>query len=74
MGLFLGVELVRDGEKQTPAVDEAASIVEMMKDRGILLSVDGLYHNVLKIKPPLVITRADVSRFIREFDNILEHL
>ena len=67
LGLFIGIEL-------TPAVDEAARIVERMKERGILLSVDGLHHNVLKIKPPLVITQADITRFISELDDVLEHL
>jgi 4-aminobutyrate aminotransferase-like enzyme len=54
LGLFLGIELVRDRNTLEPAGREATQIVERMKERGILLSTDGPFHNVIKIKPPLV--------------------
>jgi 4-aminobutyrate aminotransferase-like enzyme/Ser/Thr protein kinase RdoA (MazF antagonist) len=65
-GLFLGIEFVRDRETKEPAAHEAAEIVEKMKDRGILLSTDGPMHNVIKIKPPLVFSRADADLLLRE--------
>ncbi len=64
-GLFLGVELVRDRETLEPAAAEAAELIERMKRRGILLSVDGPLHNVLKIKPPLVLSLDDVDMTLR---------
>ncbi len=45
-----------------------------MKERGILLSTDGPLHNVLKIKPPMVLTRADVDRTLYVLDSELELL
>ena len=60
-GLFLGIELVRDRETQEPATEEAARIVEDMRDRNVLLSTDGPHHNIIKIKPPMVLSKEDVD-------------
>ena len=54
LGLFIGIELVQDRQTKRPAATEATYIVERMKDHGILLSIDGPLHNVLKLKPPIV--------------------
>lgn len=71
LGLFLGVELVRDPETLEPADREASEIVEKMKERGVLLSVDGPLHNVLKIKPPLVFSRADADLALNHLEAVL---
>jgi 4-aminobutyrate aminotransferase-like enzyme/Ser/Thr protein kinase RdoA (MazF antagonist) len=52
-GLFLGVELVRDRETLEPATEEALRISNHMRDNGVLISTDGPFDNVLKIKPPM---------------------
>jgi 4-aminobutyrate aminotransferase-like enzyme/Ser/Thr protein kinase RdoA (MazF antagonist) len=70
-GLFLGIEFVRDRETKEPAAREASEIVERMKDRGILLSTDGRWHNVIKIKPPLVFSRADADLLVRGLEGVL---
>ena len=56
-GLFIGIELIRNGDTLEPAADEAYEVVEGMKRRGVLLSVDGPLHNVIKFKPPMVFSR-----------------
>ncbi len=71
LGLFIGVELVRDRTTLEPATAEANEIVQRMKARGILLSTDGPLDNVLKIKPPLVFTLADADRLVDELDVVL---
>ncbi|MCX8159891.1 MAG: aminotransferase class III-fold pyridoxal phosphate-dependent enzyme [Candidatus Saccharicenans sp.] len=71
LGLFIGVELVRDRETLEPATDEARAVIEEMKDRGILLSTDGPFRNVIKIKPPIIFTRGDVDRVIENLDLVL---
>ena len=63
-GLFLGIELVRDPETLEPADREAAMLVNRMKEEGVLLSTDGPFHNVIKIKPPMVFTRTDADRVV----------
>jgi 4-aminobutyrate aminotransferase-like enzyme len=71
LGLFVGIELVRDRAELTPAGDEASYIANRMRDHGILLSTDGPFHNVLKIKPPLVFNTANADFLVRTLDKIL---
>ena len=70
-GLFIGVELVRDRETLEPATQEAGEIVNAMRDRGVLLSTDGPFENVLKIKPPMVLVEDDVDMALRCLDDVL---
>lgn len=74
LGLFLGVVLVRDRATREPATDLAAAVVEGALTRAILLSADGPNHDVLKIKPPLVIQDADIDRTIETLDLLLSEL
>ena len=71
LGLFLGIELVRDRDTLEPAGGEASQIVERMKERGILLSTDGPFHNVIKIKPPLVFSIKDADFLVASLDSVL---
>jgi len=74
LGLFLGFELVRDRATQSPAGAEASALVERMKDLGVLLSTDGPFHNVIKIKPPMVFSRADAGTLLDRLDTALSDL
>ncbi|MEO8208421.1 MAG: aminotransferase class III-fold pyridoxal phosphate-dependent enzyme [Chloroflexota bacterium] len=74
LGLFIGVVLVRDRTTQEPATDLATAVVQGALDHGILLSADGPAHDVLKIKPPLVISNDDVDRVIEVLDTLLSEL
>jgi 4-aminobutyrate aminotransferase-like enzyme len=71
LGLFLGIELVRDRETREPAAPQAAYVVERMKAHGILLSTDGPDHNVIKIKPPLTFSEQDADRVVDVCDRVL---
>ena len=71
LGLYLGIELVRDRVSLEPAPEEAAYVIERLRDLGVLVSIDGPWHNVLKIKPPLVWTDADADRLISTLDQVL---
>ncbi len=73
-GLFLGIELVRDHETLEPADTEATAVVNEMKDRHVLLSTDGPYHNVIKIKPPIVFDKENVDIVVGNLDEILSKL
>jgi 4-aminobutyrate aminotransferase-like enzyme len=70
-GLFLGVELVRDRETLEPAAAEATTIVNRMREDGILLGTDGPYHNVIKIRPPMPFDQSDADRLVETLDRIL---
>ncbi|HET6215200.1 MAG TPA: aminotransferase class III-fold pyridoxal phosphate-dependent enzyme, partial [Micromonosporaceae bacterium] len=71
-GLFLGVELVADRITREPAPDLATRVVESALAGGVLLSTDGPYHNVLKLKPPLALTETDVDLFLAVLDRALD--
>ncbi|RPJ62860.1 MAG: aminotransferase class III-fold pyridoxal phosphate-dependent enzyme [Acidobacteria bacterium] len=64
LGLFVGVELVRDRATLEPAGAQADYVVNRLRERGILLSTDGPLHNVIKIKPPMVFSEADADRLV----------
>jgi len=68
MGLMLGVELVRDRTTKEPANTEAVAVLEAAKARGVLLGKGGFFGNVLRIKPPMCITREDVDFALKVLD------
>jgi 4-aminobutyrate aminotransferase-like enzyme/Ser/Thr protein kinase RdoA (MazF antagonist) len=70
-GLFLGVDLVVDRETRAPAPRQAGYIVNRLRECGILTGTDGPYHNVLKLRPPLIFTEQDADLFVAAFDAIL---
>lgn len=63
-GFFIGAELVLDRQARTPATRAASDLVNRLRGRGILLSTDGPGDNVLKIKPPMVITTDHADQFL----------
>lgn len=74
MGLMLGMELVRDRATKEPAREECASLHEWLRENSILIGKGGLNGNVLRIKPPMCITKADVDFTIDALDRCLAAL
>jgi hypothetical protein len=70
-GLFLGLELVRDRTSLDPAGEEAAYVVNRLRERGVLTGTDGPHHNVLKLRPPLVFTEEDADLLVETLDAVL---
>jgi 4-aminobutyrate aminotransferase-like enzyme len=70
-GLFLGVELVRDRASLEPAPEEAEYVVNRLRERGVLTGRDGPHHNVLKLRPPLVLSEDDAGLLIATLDEVL---
>ena len=71
MGLMLGVELVRDRQTKEPATSETADLVELCKERGLLIGKGGLAGNTLRIKPPMCLTRDDADFLVDCLDEVL---
>ncbi|MBI1959197.1 MAG: aminotransferase class III-fold pyridoxal phosphate-dependent enzyme [Candidatus Rokubacteria bacterium] len=63
-GVLLGVELVTDRERKTPANQEADAIARHCLDNGLIFQVRGSHGrtNVLRFVPPMVTTDAEVER------------
>jgi 4-aminobutyrate aminotransferase-like enzyme/Ser/Thr protein kinase RdoA (MazF antagonist) len=72
MGLLTGVELVRNREGKEPAVGAADAIADAMKDRGVLVGTTGPDGNVLKIRPPLVLSRGHADLLVTALDKSLK--
>ena len=53
-GLFIGLDIVDNKEDKNPDKEKAIEIVEILKNKGVLISNAGQYRNVLKLRPPLV--------------------
>ena len=70
-GLYLGVELVRDPVTLEPAVAETAGICERMRELGVIVQPTGDRQNVLKIKPPMCITRDSADFFLEMLERVL---
>jgi 4-aminobutyrate aminotransferase len=68
MGLLLAMELVEDRETKKPAAAQTAALMEATRENRILLGKGGFYGNVLRISPPLNISKADVDEFTRQLD------
>ena len=72
LGLYIGVELVLDRETLAPAGEHASYIANRARDYGVLISTDGPFHNVLKIKPPIVFSRADADHLVDTLEQVLQ--
>jgi 4-aminobutyrate aminotransferase-like enzyme len=71
MGLYLGLDLVRDRGSKEPAREEAYAICERLRERGAIVQPTGDGENVLKLKPPLVFERRDVDWLLETLDDVL---
>jgi 4-aminobutyrate aminotransferase len=60
-GLMQGIEAVHPGGLM-PSPERAAALHEGCKRRGLLIGKGGLYGNVLRIAPPLTVTKAEIDR------------
>ena len=70
-GLFLGVELVRDRVSREPAPAQAKYVVNRLRELGVLTGTDGPHENVIKLRPPLVLSHEDGDLFLSAFDQVL---
>jgi 4-aminobutyrate aminotransferase-like enzyme len=72
MGLYLGVEFVRDRESLAPATEETAAICERLLELGVVMQPTGDHLNVLKIKPPLCLAPESADFFLKALEKVLE--
>jgi 4-aminobutyrate aminotransferase-like enzyme len=73
-GLFLAVELVTERDQRTPATELTARVVNDLRDRGVLTGSIGPSANILKLRPPLVLTKDDADYLLGVFGGSLRDL
>lgn len=71
LGLYLGVEFVRDRATLEPATEETRAICDRLLELGVIMQPTGDHQNVLKTKPPLCIDRASADFFVDTLDRVL---
>ncbi len=74
LGLMLGVELVRDRVSKEPASTEAADLMELTRQRGLILGKGGLFGNTMRIKPPMCLTTDDADFLVATMDECLAEI
>ncbi len=68
MGLMQAMELVEDRQSKQPSAAGTTALMEEARKRGLLVGKGGLYGNVIRMSPPLNISKADVDEAIRILD------
>lgn len=68
MGLMVAVELVTDRASREPAAHILGRVQNAAKERGLIIGRGGLHNNVMRICPPLIVSRRDVDDAIEILD------
>ena len=71
IGLYLGVEMVRDLETLEPAAEETSAICDRMLELGVIIQPTGDHMNILKTKPPLCIDVEAADFYVDTLDRVL---
>ena len=70
-GLFIAVELVKDADTRAPDPVSTEIVVNELRQRGVLTGSIGPDNNILKLRPPLVIKKAEADLMLTELDAAL---
>jgi 4-aminobutyrate aminotransferase-like enzyme/Ser/Thr protein kinase RdoA (MazF antagonist) len=71
IGLYLGVEMIRDPSTLEPATEETAAICDRMLELGVIIQPTGDHQNILKTKPPLCIDVESADFYVDTLDRVL---
>jgi 4-aminobutyrate aminotransferase-like enzyme len=66
-GLHIGVEFVKDPVSKEPAVNETILIRDTGFNHGVMFGLGGARKNVLKIKPPLIVSKPECDEILDKF-------
>jgi 4-aminobutyrate aminotransferase-like enzyme len=72
LGLFIGVEVVSDRASKKPDGALAKKVRDGMRERGVLTSITGNYNCVLRMTPPLTISKDHVDQFMQTLRETLK--
>jgi len=73
-GLFYGIELLRDEKTAEPAPELASRVREHLRRNGVLVGTSGPHNNVIKIRPPMVISREQIDLLLGTMDQAFRAL
>lgn len=73
-GLFWGLELVKDRKTKEPAWEEAGKMMQLCKDEGLIIGMSGSSFHVLRLGPPLNISKDSIEEGVKIMDNAFSRL
>ena len=73
-GMLTGLEFVTDRETREPATREVSALLELMRERQVLVGKEGRFDNILKLRPPLIFEKKHVDLLVNALDDALKQL
>jgi 4-aminobutyrate aminotransferase/(S)-3-amino-2-methylpropionate transaminase len=73
-GLMIGLEIVYGREKKEPGPDLTSRICGDLLSRGVILNAGGMYANVLKFSPPLIITEEQLDFGLKQIEKSISEI
>jgi 4-aminobutyrate aminotransferase-like enzyme len=73
-GMLAGIEFVTDREARTPATCETSRLLELLRQRHVLVGSEGRDANILKLRPSLIFQREHADLLINALDDALGEL
>jgi 4-aminobutyrate aminotransferase-like enzyme len=73
-GLVMGLEFVKDKRSKEPSPELTKQVIEQCANHGLLVGAVGMFGNVIRVAPPLVITREEIDESVEIMDRVLQGL
>jgi 4-aminobutyrate aminotransferase-like enzyme len=73
-GLFFGAEFVKNRRSRKADADLAKSVVNKMRENGVIMGLIGRHDNLLKIRPPMTFSRANADLLFATLDKVLKKI
>jgi 4-aminobutyrate aminotransferase-like enzyme len=73
-GLMIGIEIVKDQKTKEPAPTIAENIKIEMRKRGYLIGVGGIFKNVVRVQPPLILFEEEANKAIISFSESFKNI
>jgi len=74
-GLFWGLDMVNDSESMAPFSEaQMRRLGSLIVEQGVITGTSGRYGQILKLRPPLVFSRADADLTLAAIDHALQQM
>lgn len=73
-GMIWGIELVEDRETKEPAPAKMKKLINLCAEHGLLIGSVGMYGNVVRVGPPLVINEEQINESLDIMETCLKLL
>ncbi len=73
-GLMIGIEIVKDQKTKEPAPTIAENIKIEMRKRGYIIGVGGIFKNVVRVQPPLILSEEEANKAIISFSETFKNI